>query len=164
MITFGKTASNVDYTFYGLHQFDASEQQIGDNLTITLGVLGDNGVSPGSSVSLTAKELTLNPVLITNIVEHAGKKIGYLFYAQYISNFNTSLDTAFQYFIDQQVDDLVLDLRYNPGGGTVAAQHLCSSVAPLDAVNNRSTLVTFRWNDNYQTYWEDQNVTQPWSK
>ncbi len=132
----------------------------GDDLTVTLGVIGDAGVSPGGTVSLTAKELNLNPVVITKIVEHAGKKIGYLFYAQYIGNYNTSLDTAFQHFADEQVDDVVLDLRYNPGGGTTAAQHLCSSLAPLDAVNGEVTLVTFQWNNKYQSYWQEQNVPQ----
>lgn len=132
----------------------------GDDLTITLGVIGENGVSPGSTLSLTAEELTLNPVVQTEIIEHGGMKIGYLFYAQYIGNFNESLDTAFQHFVDEQVDDVVIDLRYNPGGGTTAAQHLCSSVAPLEAVNNNATLVTFQWNNKYQTYWQDQNVPQ----
>ncbi len=132
----------------------------GNDLTITLGVIGDAGVSPGGTVSLTAQELQLNPVVISKIVEHGGKKVGYLFYAQYIANYNESLDTAFQHFADAQVDDVVLDLRYNPGGGTVAAQHLCSSLAPLDAVNTEATLVTFQWNNKYQTYWEEHNVPQ----
>jgi C-terminal processing protease CtpA/Prc len=96
--------------------------------------------------------------MITKVIEHGGHKIGYLFYAQYIDNYNTSLDNAFQYFFDQQITDLVVDLRYNPGGYTSAAQHLCSSVAPLSAVNTNSTLVTFQWNDKYQEYWERKGM------
>lgn len=131
-----------------------------ENLMITLGISGEAGISSGSSFSLTARELTLNPVVITNVIEHGGRKIGYLFYAQYIAEFNTSLNSAFQYLMNEGVTDLVLDLRYNPGGGTVAAQHLCSSIAPLDAVNSNATLVTFRWNDSYQADLEGKNVTQ----
>ncbi len=133
---------------------------VGENLTVTLGVLGDDGTSAGSSVSMTARELHLNPVVLTKVIEHGGHKIGYLFYSQYITDYNTSLDTTFQNLMDAQITDLVLDLRYNPGGTTVAAQHLCSSIAPIDAVNSELTLVSFRWNDNYQNYWEDNNVTQ----
>ncbi|WP_372948365.1 S41 family peptidase [Mariniphaga sp.] len=130
------------------------------SLNISLGILGEGGISVSpNSINMTARKLSLNPVLITDIIEHEGHKIGYLFYAQYISNFNSSLDSAFRYFQEQQISDLVVDLRYNPGGGTDAAQHLCSSVAPLSVVNNRSTLVTFQWNDKYQSYWESRNVT-----
>jgi len=106
---------------------------------------------------MIARELNLDPVLMTNIIEHDGHKIGYLFYAQYIANYNTSLDSVFQYFMNEQVTDVVLDLRYNPGGGTDAAQHLCSSLAPVDAVNGQKVLVSFQWNDKYQSYWEGHN-------
>ncbi|MCF6333974.1 MAG: S41 family peptidase [Draconibacterium sp.] len=132
----------------------------GENLTVSLGVLGDGSISVGSSVSMTARELHLDPVVLTKVIDYGGHKIGYLFYAQYIKDYNISLDTAFQYLMDKQIDDLVLDLRYNPGGETVAAQHLCSSIVPLDAVNNKRTLVSFQWNDKYQKHWEDTNVTQ----
>ena len=40
----------------------------------------------------------------------------------------------------------------------MAAQHLCSSLAPVDVVNDSKTLVSFMWNDKYQQYWEDGNV------
>jgi C-terminal processing protease CtpA/Prc len=131
-----------------------------ETLSIKLGILGEGGIALGRQVNMTARELNLNPVVFTKIIEHAGHKIGYLFYAQYIANYNTSLDTAIQHFMDEQVTDLVLDLRYNPGGGTNAARHLCSSLAPADVVDNERTLVTFRWNEKYQNYWESKSVNQ----
>lgn len=121
--------------------------------------LENTGIVNSKTASMTALELNLNPVQFTNIIEHGGKKIGYLFYAQYIGNYNTSLDSVIQYFMANQVTDVVLDLRYNPGGTTTAAQHLCSSLAPLDVVNGQKTLVKFQWNDKYQKYWESQNAT-----
>ncbi len=124
------------------------------NLTISLGILGEGGISVDpNSVKMTAEELTLDPVLITEIIEHEGTRIGYLFYAQFISNFNSSLDTAFQFFQNEGITDLILDFRYNPGGGVNAARYLCSSVAPVSVVNSKSTLVTYQWNDKYQNYW-----------
>lgn len=130
----------------------------GESLTVTLGELGENGISAGGTVSMNARDLELDPVLVKKVVEHEGHKIGYLFYAQYIANYNSSLDAAFQYFLDEQVTDLVIDLRYNPGGGTNAASYLCSSVAPLNVVNNKEQLITYQWNNNWQNYWLTNNV------
>jgi C-terminal processing protease CtpA/Prc len=129
------------------------------SLSCVFGQDSENGIINSKTASLSALELNLNPVQFTNIIEHGGKKIGYLFYAQYIGNYITSLDTVIQYFMANQVTDVVLDLRYNPGGGTDAAQHLCSSLAPLDVVNGQKTLVKFQWNDKYQDYWQSKNAT-----
>lgn len=130
-----------------------------ESLTITLGILVGESISKGSTVSMTAQELNLDPVMITKVIEHGGHKIGYLFYAQYIDKYNTSLDNAFQYFLDQQITDLVVDLRYNPGGYLSAAEHLCSSVAPINVVNSKSVLVTLQWNDKMKNYWEEYGET-----
>lgn len=128
-----------------------------DNITYTYGQYGTSGIINVKTGSMVSLELNLDPVQFTKIIEHGGRKIGYLFYAQYIGNYNSSLDAALQYFLDNQITDLVLDLRYNPGGTTTAAQHLCSSLAPLDVVNAEKTLVKFQWNDKYQKYWQDKN-------
>ncbi len=128
-----------------------------DNLTFTYGQYGSAGITNVKTGNMVALELNLDPVQFKKIIEHGGRKIGYLFYAQYISNYNSSLDAALQYFIDNQITDLVLDLRYNPGGTTVAAQHLCSSLAPVADVNAEKRLVNFQWNDKYQKYWQDKN-------
>ncbi len=128
------------------------------SLNITRGIRTPQGISIDSkSINMTARVLSLDPVLITDVIEHNGKKIGYLFYAQYIGGFNPSLDNAFSYFMEEGITDLVVDLRYNPGGGVDAAQHFCSSIAPASVVNSEETLVTFRWNDKYQKELERLN-------
>lgn len=126
------------------------------NMSITFGQY-ITSITNVKTINMTALELNLDPVQFTKIIEHGGRKIGYLFYAQFIGNYNSSIDAALKYFRDNQVTDIVLDLRYNPGGTTVAAQHLCSSLAPVDAVNSEKTLVKFQWNDKYQKYWEEKN-------
>lgn len=129
----------------------------GTSITITKGVLTDQGIAQGQSLSMVAEDLVLNPVLIQKVIEHGGRKIGYLMYAQFISDFNDSLTVAMQNFKSKSITDLVLDLRYNPGGYTAAAQHLCSSIAPLNVVNNSEVLVSYQWNDKYQAYWQSRN-------
>ncbi|MFW6275761.1 MAG: S41 family peptidase, partial [bacterium] len=122
-----------------------------DQITVSFGQYVENqGIINVNDVSMISEELNLNPVVKTEVVEHEGHKIGYLFYAQYIDNYNTSLDTAFQYFLDEQVTDVVLDLRYNPGGRVAAAQYLCSSIAPASVVNDNKLLITYQYNDKLE--------------
>ncbi len=129
-----------------------------DNISYKYGQYTEAGISNVKTGNMTALELNLDPVQFTQVIEHGGKKIGYLFYAQFIDNFNSSLDTVFQHFLDEQVTDLVLDLRYNPGGTTIAAQYLCSSLAPADAVNSNKIIVTYQWNDRYDEYFRTNGV------
>jgi C-terminal processing protease CtpA/Prc len=125
-----------------------------NSVSVTKGILTTEGIATGVAVTLVAEELHLDPVLMYKIIERDAHKIGYLLYVQFIASYNsTSLYQAFQYFKDNQITDLVLDLRYNPGGQTTAAQYLTSSIAPLNIVNNTGTLVSFQWNDKYQSYW-----------
>jgi len=126
----------------------------GTSVSVTKGILTSEGISTGETVVLVAEELNLDPVHMYKIIENEGHKIGYLVYLQYIPGYNgTSLKVALQYFKDNQITDLVLDLRYNPGGFVSAAQYLTSSIAPKGVVDNASTLVTYQWNDKYQAYW-----------
>jgi carboxyl-terminal processing protease len=124
------------------------------SVSVTKGILTNEGITTGITVNLVAEELHLDPVLMYKIIERDGHKIGYLIYLQFIPSYNnSSLYLALQYFKENQVSDLVLDLRYNPGGYTSAAQYLTSSIAPLNTVDNNSTLVSYQWNDKYQAYW-----------
>lgn len=130
----------------------------GENLSITMGVLQAGSIASGATKNLVAKDLQLNPVVTTAVVEKDEYKIGYVFYAQYLQNYNEALDTAFQSMMEKQVTHLVLDLRYNPGGAVSAAQHLCSSLAPIANVDANSKLVSYRWNDKYQKYFTDNQI------
>ena len=130
-----------------------------ESISITKGTLTTSGISNAETLAINADVLNLDPVVLYKIVEKDGHKIGYLFYAQFIDNFNASLQTALDYFRTNQVTDLVIDLRYNPGGQISAAQYLCSSIAPLSNVTGSKTLVTFQWNDKYQEYWVENKVT-----
>ena len=124
----------------------------------TIGEDGDLQLS--GNVDLVARKLALNPVAKTSVVEHDGHKIGYILYNQFIDSYNFAIDTALENMISNNITDLVIDLRYNPGGHITAAQHLCSSLAPLPNVNNNDVLVKFHWNEDWQEYFEESQQTQ----
>ncbi len=63
----------------------------GDNTKVSYGqYVEGTGITNVKSVSMTSKELNLDPVQFSKIIEEGGKKIGYLFYAQFIDNYNSS--------------------------------------------------------------------------
>ena len=129
-----------------------------DQADVTVGIPTETDIVEDTTISLVSDQLSLNPVLTTNVVAHDGRRIGYLFYAQFIPNYDNDLGAAFQSFISQNITDLVVDLRYNTGGITSSAQYLASCIAPLDVVNNNEILVTLKWNKYWQEYWTDRQI------
>ena len=132
----------------------------GSTISITKGVLTSSGIALGTSLSMTSRELVINPILLHQVMEVEGKKIGYIIYNQYITDYNTQLTKIFQEFKSQQVTDVVVDLRYNPGGYVDAAIHLCSILAPQSAVSTPAILIKKQWNQLYQNYWTQNNITE----
>ena len=80
--------------------------------TLSEGVLTETGVTK----SLVAIEMTINPVLLSKIIDVNGKKVGYLLYSQFIENYKADLERVFANFKMAGVSELVLDFRFNPGG------------------------------------------------
>ncbi|MCF6351004.1 MAG: S41 family peptidase [Flavobacteriaceae bacterium] len=85
-------------------------------------------IANGQHITLTKEELTENPVHTFTINEIDGRKIGYLLYNQFTNEFDADLNNAFLQFKNENVTDLVLDLRYNGGGSVNTAVSLASMI------------------------------------
>mgnify|MGYP003335908170 CR=1 FL=1 len=93
----------------------------------TLNLASDTSGSPsGTSLTLTTAVVQENPVHVEKIIELNGQKVGYLMYNAFLSSRETELENAFQTFQTANVDQLVLDLRYNPGGSVGIAIKLAT--------------------------------------
>ena len=126
----------------------------------TLNLADYNGGNPtdnGQSVSLTKTEVQENPVFITNTFDVPGKKVGYLMYNGFTSAFNNELNDAFATLKNEGVTDLVLDLRYNPGGSVQTATYLSSMVT---GQFTGELLIQEKWNDKWQNYFEQNNPSR----
>jgi len=107
--------------------------------TVNLEIAGHNG-------QFTVGRLTNSesPVYIFKAFQSGGKTYGYLFLNSFEDAAVNQLMQAFSYFKQQHVHELLLDLRYNPGGSVPVAAALASMISPY--ARESDTFVEYRGN------------------
>jgi C-terminal processing protease CtpA/Prc len=103
-----------------------------DNLDYTLNMVSINNgvfVNNGKDVSLSKKEnLEINPILINQVLNIENTKVGYLLYNQFVADKSPQLNQIFGDFKNNEIDDLIIDLRYNGGGSVKNCIELASMI------------------------------------
>lgn len=126
-----------------------------DTYTLNLADYDGGNISPnGKSIALTKTVLTENPVFINKIINVGTKKVAYLVYNGFTSNFDNQLNDAFGLLKNAGATHLVLDLRYNSGGSVQTATYLAS------LITGQFTNQLFAkkiWNSKVQPYYEENN-------
>ncbi|MGB6269699.1 MAG: S41 family peptidase [Olleya sp.] len=132
-----------------------------DNDTYTIGLaeldVNNNLVLTGETVTLTKQVYEENPIFIANTFTVDGIKVGYLMYNRFTSNFDQQLNTVFGTFVAEGVQELVLDLRYNPGGSVTSAIQLSSMIAGQPTTD---LFLKQRWNAKIQAVFTDEEVSR----
>ena len=130
-----------------------------DNYTVGLGELdiANRVVNPTSeTVSLTTVEnFQEHPSRLATTLDINGQKIGYLMYQRFNRDFNDELNAAFGQFLADGVTDLVLDMRYNPGGSVNTSRLLASMIY---GTNTSDLYIRQRWNDKWQEQFSSQQL------
>ncbi|WP_420322895.1 S41 family peptidase [Flagellimonas sp.] len=124
----------------------------GSNDTYTLGMadIGGGTITDNSTeVSLTKIENQVeDPILVAETLDVNGTKIAYLMYNRFLRNFNEQLNAAFGQFVADGATELVLDMRYNPGGSVNTSRLLASMVHGTDT---DKLYIRQRWNSKIQS-------------
>ncbi|MDR2131144.1 MAG: hypothetical protein LBP56_08305 [Odoribacteraceae bacterium] len=129
---------------------------------LTLGKYEGGGqISATVTVTVTSVKMDQNPVLINKVVTEGTHKIGYLMYTGFVSNFKQQLIDALTGFKEEQITDLVLDLRYNPGGEIDVATLLCSAIVPPAQMKRENILIKHQWNAQRQAEYENAERENP---
>lgn len=95
----------------------------------------------GKSYTLDSGPIYVNPVIHHQVNDN----VGYLVYSTFEASFDQELFDVFKEFKNQNIKDLILDLRYN-GGGHVNSANLISSCIAGDKCINK-TFASYRYND-----------------
>lgn len=77
---------------------------------------------------MTKRAVTIPTVSLTRAYDVDGRRVGYLFFRNFVRPSVAALDEAFAALREAGVTDLVLDLRYNGGGLVDVAVHLSSLI------------------------------------
>jgi C-terminal processing protease CtpA/Prc len=96
------------------------------------------------TVVLQSSEIVTVPVHTQNIIDHANKKIGYLaLNTFFVASAEKQLVDATNYFKSNQINELVLDLRYNTGGYVSISADLGTMIAGNSALGSVFTEIIF---------------------
>lgn len=99
------------------------------------------------TVNLTKSSFTANAVLHTSVITDGAKKIGYIVFNQFFgTGAQTELREAFTDFNSKGINELVVDLRYNPGGSTATQDVFANLIAPPSA--NNKVMYIYDFNDS----------------
>jgi len=117
----GGSVSDVDTIVAGLFPESVGESHV-------FGVRYPDGTE--SEITLESTSLTIEPVNVVDIIEQGSRDVGYLHFNSFGPRTGEAqLIEAFQTFSDADIDDLVLDLRYNSGGLLFLAAQLGYMIA-----------------------------------
>ena len=112
--------------------------------------------------NVTPAEYNINTVLHDEIIEVPGLSgnIGYIAFSSFIESSEAELQAVFDRFQRSNVDELVLDLRYNGGGRTRIARLLAALIA--SPATDGELLIEYRFNDahtnrNFSRFFEPED-------
>ena len=128
-----------------------------ETYTLNLGFYNDKGTLDTSDDSIDPinKDITIskilyteNPIFRTNVINVGGENVGYLMYNGFTAGSENELNNVFGDFKSSNIQHLVLDLRYNPGGSVSTTAFLASMVTGQFTGNVFQKLI---YNSNFQS-------------
>ena len=132
-----------------------------DNYSISLATYDDNEsdtivddqiIDSDQVVNLTKEDYIENPIYNYKIISQNDNKIGYLMYNSFIGEYDYELNQVFNTFLLENIDHLVVDLRYNSGGSIRTATALASMIT---GQFNNQIFTTLKYNESLQSNNQD---------
>ncbi len=148
----GDVFTRINGTTITLNNFSSLLQS--ESYVLTLADPDNNFQEIEETDTITSVVLQENPVIPPLVFEKDNVRIGYLVLNAFRFNFHEELNDAFGVLLNENVDELVLDLRYNSGGALITSAILAGMISGLDDTNVFSKLI-------YNQKRSDRNVSFP---
>ena len=92
----------------------------------------DDSITDGTeTITLTKTVFSENPIFKTKILTSNNENVGYIMYNGFVADYDEQLNAVFAEFQSQNIQHLILDLRYNPGGSVNSARILGSMITGI---------------------------------
>ena len=121
----------------------------GDNETHTFLIEELDGTV--REVTMTSRQITISPVQNLSALETETGLVGYLSFNDHIAPAEAQLISAVEQLRDDNITDLVLDLRYNGGGFLDIANELAFMIAGPDVATGQ-VFEVMQFNDKHPTF------------
>lgn len=110
-------------------------------------------------VEVTRGQYNIKAVLDSSILDVDSARVGYLAFLTFIETARDELAEVFAEFAEQNINELVIDLRYNGGGRIDVANELASRVIGSGGENRN--FLSYRFNDKYQSLFTEAQLQVP---
>jgi C-terminal processing protease CtpA/Prc len=98
------------------------------------------------NLSIEKEALTITTVLYSTILDVNEESVGYLVFNDFIISASEDLKPVFNHFKENNISELILDLRYNSGGSLEVAKELASLIGGSSVVDK--TFCKVQYNEN----------------
>jgi len=116
--------------------------------------------------TFSVEEIKKNTILHSSIIEQNSDKIGYMVLNSFIENTSGELYEVFQNFSQQNIDEIIIDLRYNGGGMLSRANELADYVIEDNHIDEIFAQILHndkKENQNNYHYFKQDSLSLNWS-
>lgn len=140
--------------------------RLGDGVQLSMSTIVSGELVPSVIISLQYFRYIEEPVYLSKVFSTNGKKTGYIFYNQFAGSYDYQILQAISSLGKEGITELVIDLRYNPGGDVSTTAKIAAALSTATA---DQTFVIYQGNSNagqrLSSFQEtiDENSYQPQS-
>ncbi|APQ15874.1 S41 family peptidase [Maribacter hydrothermalis] len=153
----GDLFTGVDGQTLSLSNYESLLFGTNETYTLNMAEFSNGSVVPNEiEVTLTKEEaLAENPILISKSFEIGGENIGYIMYNQFTNEYDDDLFAAIEALKTAGITNLVMDLRYNPGGSVNTTRLLASMIY---GTNTSDVFLRKKYNNKLQEQFSDSQL------